>query len=306
VKVLVTDKLDPAALARVRAAGHEVVERLGAKGVDLVAALEGFQALMVRSGTQVTGDVLRGARGLKVVVRAGTGLDNVDAVTAREMGVTVLNTPAANSVSVAELMLGLLIGFERHLVDAASELRAGRWERTRFAGREIAGRRLGLVGLGRIAREVAVRARAFEMEVCAHDPALTAWPAGFDWVRRVDLATLLESCDVVSLHVPLEAATRGMIGAPELGRMKSDAVLVNCARGGVVDEDALFQALQAKQLRGAILDVFATEPPGKHPLLELPNVLATPHLGASTAEAQRRAGDDAATALIETLAALEV
>lgn len=304
MKVLVTDKLDPAALTRVRAAGHEVVERLGVKGADLVAALEGFQALMVRSGTQVTGDVLRGARGLKVVVRAGTGLDNVDAATARELGVTVLNTPAANSVSVAELTLGLLIAFERHLADAATELRAGRWERTRFAGHEIAGRRLGLVGLGRIAREVATRARAFEMEVWAHDPALTTWPTGFDWVRRVELPSLLESCDVVSLHVPLDPGTRGMIGAAALGRMKPDAVLVNCARGGVVDEEALLQALEAKRLRGAILDVFATEPPREHPLLKLPNVLATPHLGASTAEAQRRAGDDAATALIETLGKL--
>jgi phosphoglycerate dehydrogenase-like enzyme len=189
---------------------------------------------------------------------------------AREKGIQVFNTPNANSVSVAELVFGLLIGFERHLVDAATELRGGKWEKTRFAGHEIAGRRMGLVGFGRIAREVATRARAFQMEVWAYDPVLTSWPEDFAWVKRVELGELLVASDVLSLHVPFDAKTRGMIGAPELAKMKLDAVLINCARGGVVDENALTEALKAKQLRGAVLDVFATEPPGKIPLLELP------------------------------------
>ena len=305
MRVLVTDKADPRGLDRVRQAGHEVVEKLGVQGTELVQALEGFDALLVRGATKVTGDVLRATTSLKVVVRAGTGLDNVDAAAARQKGVAVFNTPNANSVSVAELVFGLLLAFERHVVDAAGELRQGRWEKTRYAGHEIAGRRLGLVGFGRIGREVATRGRAFGMEVWAHDPVLGDWPEEFGWVKRVELAELLVACEVVSLHVPLTSDTRGLIGHEALSRMKLDSVLVNCARGGVVDETALLEALQARKIRGAILDVFAVEPaPADHPLLKLPNVLATPHLGASTAEAQRRAGDDAATVLIEALAKL--
>jgi D-3-phosphoglycerate dehydrogenase len=305
VKVLVTDKADAAGLERVRTAGHEVVESLGLQGDALVQALDGSQALLVRGATKVTGDVLRKATTLRVVVRAGTGLDNVDQAAARERGIVVLNTPNANSVSVAELVFATWLGFERHLVGAVTELRAGRWEKTKFAGHEIAGRRLGLVGFGRIAREVAARARAFAVEVWAHDPLLPSWPADFSWVRNVSLDELLAGVDVVSLHVPLVPETRNLIGAAQLGRMRSDALLINCARGGVVDEEALHLALTAGKLRGAILDVFAVEPaPAGHPLLALPNVLALPHLGASTAEAQKRAGDDAATILIEALSKL--
>ena len=305
VKVLVTDKADSSGLQRIRTAGHDVVEQLGVQGDDLVKALEGFDGLLVRGATKVTGDVLRKTTTLKVVVRAGTGLDNVDVAAARERGIAVLNTPNANSVSVAELVLATWLAFERHLVGAATELHAGRWEKTKFAGHEIAGRRLGLIGFGRIAREVAIRARAFGVEVWAHDPLLTTWPADFSWVRNVTRDELLAGVDVVSLHVPLLPETKGLIGAAQLTRMKPDALLVNCARGGVVDEEALHQALTSGKLRGAILDVFAVEPaPAGHPLLPLPNVLALPHLGASTAEAQKRAGDDAATILIEALAKL--
>jgi D-3-phosphoglycerate dehydrogenase len=304
MRVLVGDRVDASALEAVRAAGHEVVEKVGLQGAELAEALRGFDALLVRSATRVTGEVLRAAPTLRVVVRAGTGLDNVDVEAARERGVAVHNTPAANSVSVAELVLGLLLAFERHVVDAATLLRQGRWEKTRLQGHEIAGRRLGLVGFGRVAREVALRARAFQMQVWAHDPLISSWPADFAWVKGVELGELLAASDVVSLHVPLDERTRGLIGSEELARMKLDAVLINGARGGVVDEAALLEALQARQLRGAILDVFETEPPGESPLLGLPNVLATPHLGASTAEAQKRAGADAARILIEALSEL--
>ena len=304
MRVLVTDPADPAALARIRGAGHEVVEKSGLQGAELARALDGFQALLVRGATKVTAEVLRGASSLEVVVRAGTGLDNVDQAAAKERGVAVYNTPAANSVSVAELTLGLIVAFERHVAPAAADLAAGRWEKTRFAGRELSGRRLGLVGFGRIGREVALRACAFEMEVVACDPVLPEWPRAFEWVRALPLDELLAASDIVSLHLPLLPETKNRIGARELSLMRKDAVLVNAARGGIVDEDALLAALQEGRLRGAVLDVFAVEPPGKHPLLALPNVLATPHLGASTAEAQRRAGDEAATILVEALAAL--
>jgi len=301
MKVLVTERLDASASERLRAAGHEVVERPGAQGAELAAALEGCAALLIRGGTRVTAEVLKSAPSLKVVARAGTGLDNVDVGTARQLGITVLNAPSANSVSVAELVFGLLLAFERQLVPATLELRQGRWEKSRFVGLELAGRRLGLVGFGHIGRAMASRARAFEMPVSAYDPLLEDWPAGFEWVERATLDHLLAGADVVSLHLPLSPKTRGMIGAAQLARMKRGALLVNAARGGLVDESALAAALADGTIRGAILDVFASEPPGESPLLGLPNVLATPHLGASTEDAQRRAGTEAAERLIEAL-----
>lgn len=305
MKVLASDKLDATALDRIRAAGHEVLERPGLQSVELVAALDGCQALLIRGGTRVTGEVLRAAPSLKVVVRAGTGLDNVDTVAARQRNIAVFNTPASNAISVAELVFGLLLALERHLVPAANDLRGGHWEKTKYQGRELCGRSLGLVGFGRIGREVAVRARAFGMTVSACDPLLQAWPAGFEWTHRVTLDELLPGSDVVSLHLPLTADSRGMIGAAALARMKPDALLVNAARGGVVDENALLAALESGRPRGACLDVFSVEPPGDHALLKHPRVLATPHLGASTAEAQRRAGEEAGAIVIEALAALQ-
>jgi D-3-phosphoglycerate dehydrogenase len=302
VKVLIADRLDPAAAARLREAGHEVVERSGLDESQLIEALRGCTALLVRSATRVTARVLAEAQDLAVVARAGTGLDNIDVKAARARGVTVLNTPAANAVAVAELVFGLVLALERHLAEASADLRAGRWEKTRYMGRELWGQRLGLVGFGRIGREVATRARAFGMEVRAFDPLLLAWPAGFEWVRRATLDELLPEVDYLSLHLPLAEGTRGMIGARELALMRTEAVLVNCARGGIVDEEALLAALQGGTLRAACLDVFATEPPGSHPLLSLPNVIATPHLGASTGGAQARAGVEAAELVIDALA----
>jgi D-3-phosphoglycerate dehydrogenase len=302
VKALISDPLAPAAADVLRAAGHDVTIRTGLKGDALVQALQGCQALLVRGATKVTGDVLRASPDLRVVARAGTGLDNIDVAVARERGVSVLNTPAANAVSVAELTIGLILAFERHIAAASVDLRQGRWEKTKYAGREIAGKTIGLVGFGRIGREVALRARAFCMTVMAHDPMLRVWPAGFDWAARAaTLGLLLHDADYLSLHVPLTEETRNVIGARELGLMKKDAVLVNCARGGTVDEAALHAALAAGDLRGAALDVFATEPPGQTPLLAMPNVIATPHLGASTAEAQDRAGVEAAELVVEAL-----
>jgi D-3-phosphoglycerate dehydrogenase len=304
VRVLVADALDPAAGERLRAAGLEVIEKTGLKGAELIGALQGTDGIIVRGATKVTGDVLRAAPTLRAVVRAGTGLDNVDVAVAKERGVTVSNTPAANAISVAELVFGLVLALERHLVAASSDLRRGHWEKTKYAGREVCGRTLGLLGFGRIGREVALRARAFGMDVIACDPVLSRWPAGYEWVPPVTRDELLAQADVLSLHVPLTPETKGAIGARELALMRRDAILVNCARGGVVDEAALHAALAAGALRGAALDVFEKEPPGELPLLGLPNVIATPHLGASTAEAQRRAGLEAAEIMIQALASV--
>jgi len=305
VKVLACDGIDPAAIALVREAGHEVVEAKGLSAQDLIIALKGVQGLLVRSATKVTAEVLAAAPELRVVVRAGTGLDNVDRAAAEARGVAVRNTPNANTLSVAELTFGMLLALERHLAPASADLQAGRWEKSRYVGRELHGRTLGLLGFGRIGREVALRARAFGMPVVAHDPLVRTAPAGFDWVRFADRDTVLAESDVLSLHVPLESSTRHAVSTREFSLMKPDAVLVNASRGGVVDEAALHAALTSGGLRGAAVDVFEKEPAAPdHPLLKLPNVLPLPHLGASTLEAQRRAGTDAAAALLEALAAL--
>lgn len=301
MRVLVTERLDPGAIARLTESGAEVVEHHGVQGVDLVRALEGCQGLIVRGATRVTGEVLAQASGLLAVARAGTGLDNIDVESARARGIEVVNAPAANAISVAELVFALLLALERQVVPAATALAAGHWEKNRFVGRELYGKRLGVVGFGRIGRDVAQRARAFGMRVAACDPVLSHWPVEFDWVTPRTLEALLKDSDVVSLHLPLTAESRGLIGDRELAMMKPDAVLVNAARGGVIDEDALHRALTSGKLRGAALDVFAQEPPGAHPLLGLPNVIATPHLGAGTREAQERAGVEAVERLIEAM-----
>lgn len=303
MKVLACDRVDPAAIALLRAAGHVVEEANALKGADLAAALAGVNALIVRGATKVTGDVLRGCTDLRVVVRAGSGLDNVDRVAAEARGIRVLNTPNANSVSVAELVFGLLLALERHIVAASNDLRRGVWEKSKYQGRELSGRTIGILGFGRIGREVATRARAFDLTVISHDPRHGTTSEGFGWVREVQRDDLLRAADIVTLHVPLADSTRDSIGAREFALMKPDAVLVNCSRGGVVNETALHAALASGRLRAAASDVFASEPPGDHPLLALPNFLPLPHLGASTAEAQRRAGTDAAQLVLEALAA---
>lgn len=302
-RVLACDGIDAAAVQRIRDAGHEVVEAKGLAGAALVAALDGVHGLLVRSATKVTAEVAAGAKSLKVVVRAGTGLDNVDRAACEQHGIAVRNTPNANSVSVAELTFALLLSLERHVAPAAADLRNGRWEKTKYAGHEIAGRTLGILGFGRIGREVALRARAFGMQVIAHDPMVHAAPAGFDWVGMPGRDGLFSGCDVLTLHVPLTPETRHSIGAREFALMRPGSILINASRGGVVDESALHAALTGGPLRAAAVDVFESEPaPADHPLLALPNVLALPHLGASTAEAQRRAGNDAVDTLLEVLA----
>lgn len=304
MKVLACDRVDPAAVAMIRAAGHEVAEANALKGADLVAALAGVSGVVVRGATKVTADVIIACPDLRVVVRAGTGLDNVDRVAAEARGVRVFNTPNANSVSVAELVFGLLLALERHIVPAANDLRRGVWEKAKYQGRELSGRTLGVLGFGRIGREVATRARAFDLTVISHDPRHGTTSEGFGWVREVQRDDVFRNADLITLHLPLTEGTRDSIGAREFGLMRKDAILVNCARGGVVNEDALHAALSAGTIRAAASDVFATEPPpAGHPLLALPNFLPLPHLGASTAEAQRRAGTDAAQIVIDALAA---
>lgn len=286
MRVFVSDPLNREAVALLAAAGVEVLEQEDASGEQLGVALRGSDALIVRGRTRVTEEVLARAAGLRAVCRAGSGVDNIDLAAARARGIAVFNTPGANAVSVAELTWALILALHRHLVPAAISTAAGRWEKSAFAGRELSGRVLGVIGLGQIGRLVASYGVAFGCRVLGYDPAAPAPPG----TEAAELAAVLRESDVVTLHVPLEDTTRQLLDGTRLASMRRGAVLVNCARGGVVDEQALYELLVSGHLGGAALDVFHEEPPRDRRLIELDTVLATPHIGAATEDAQRRAG----------------
>ncbi len=300
VKVLVSDPLAEAGVAILRD-GAAVDVQTGLAREELLAILPGYDALIVRSETKVTAEVLRAGTKLRVVARAGVGTDNIDVAAATERGILVLNTPGPNSIAAAEHTLAVTLSLLRHVARADASLRAGKWERKAFVGSELYRKTLGVVGLGRIGREVTSRARAFGMEVLIYDPYVSAAAAEALGATAAPLDALLERADIVTLHLPLLPETRGILGARELARMKRGAFLINCARGGLVDEAALHAALVGGHLAGAGLDVFEREPPTDSPLLTLPNVVVTPHLAASSAEAQEGVGIVAAET---TLAAL--
>jgi D-3-phosphoglycerate dehydrogenase len=300
LKVLVTDGLDPAALAALRKA-HEVdVQELDAKA--LLAAIPAYHGIIVRSRTKVTKDVLSRATQLKVIGRSGVGVDNIDVEEATARKIVVVNAPAASTVSVAELAIGHIVSLLRHLPEADLSVRSGKWEKGRFEGRELFGKTLGLLGSGRIGAEVAKRAQAFGMKVIAHDPYLSLKIAEGLGIRLVERDPLFRDADVLSIHAALTSETRGLVGAPQLAKMRRTAILVNCARGEIVDEAALADALRAGTIAGAAIDVYAKEPPIGSPLLTAPNAVFTPHLGASTAEAQTRAGAIVVEQVVQVLA----
>jgi D-3-phosphoglycerate dehydrogenase len=302
VNVLVSDPLSPKAIAQLTAApGVSLRQVKGLSEEQLIPLVADVDAWVVRSATQVTRRLVDAAPRLRWIARAGAGLDNIDVAAAKERGIAVLNVPGANSVAVAELVFALLLALFRQIPEADASLRRGAWEKARFKGRELRGKTLGIVGLGRIGRAVAQRARAFEMTVVGHDPLVADADARAAGVEPLPLDDLLVRADIVTLHVPATPQTRGMIGAAQLARMPRGAVLVNAARGGLVDEAALHAALVSGALGGAALDVFETEPPGASPLLTLPNVVATPHLGASTVEAQDAVGEEIARLLVAAM-----
>ena len=302
-RVVVAEKVSEAGLALLRAAGHEVVDLGGAPREKLLEALVDADALLVRSATKVDGALLAAAPKLTVVGRAGVGVDNVDVPAASARGVLVLNSPTGNVVSAVEHTFAVLLALLRRIPEAAASMAQGKWEKSKFVGTELAGKTVGIVGLGQVGSRVASRARAFEARVLGHDPFLPAEKAQEMGVPLVPLETLLEQSDVLTLHSTATDKGRPLIGAAELGRMKPTAVLVNVARGSLVDRAALTEALQGKKLAGAALDVFDPEPPDPNdPLAKLPNVVATPHLGASTVEAQERVSIQTVEALLEALA----
>jgi D-3-phosphoglycerate dehydrogenase len=301
VKVLVVEPLAEDGLELLQAQ-HEVDVCLDLPRDEFIARLSAYEALIVRSQVKVDAQALAAAGRLMVVGRAGVGVDNIDLEAATRAGVTVVNAPTANTIAAAEQTLGLMYALARRIPAADASVRRGEWKRTSFMGQELRGRTLGIVGLGKIGLEVADRARAMEMDVLGHDPFVTDEAAAQRGIRLAPLAELIEQADVLTLHVPLTHATRGLIGAAELARMKPTALLVNAARGGLVDEAALADALRAGRIGGAAIDVFEHEPPRDSPLLDAPNTVLTPHLGASTEEAQAKVAEEVVQQVLDVLA----
>jgi D-3-phosphoglycerate dehydrogenase/(S)-sulfolactate dehydrogenase len=286
-RVLVSDDLSPEAVRILKDAGLEVDVKVGLPAAELEAIIGGYDALAVRSATKVGAKLLERAAKLRVVGRAGVGVDNVDLDAATRRGVVVMNTPGGSSVTVAELALAMILSLYRHVPGATASVKAGKWEKKRFQGREIAGKTLGVVGIGNIGSVLVERALAMKMRVVAYDPFITPEAAAKMGAELVELDRLWREADVVSLHVPLSEQTRHLVGAATLARMKKGAILVNCARGGIVDERAVAESLAAGHLGGVALDVWEKEPPPPdHPLFALDQVVCTPHIGASTEEAQ--------------------
>ena len=286
-RVLVSDDLSPEAVQVLQGAGLEVDVKVGLKPAELEAIIGGYDALAVRSATKVNAALLERAERLKVIGRAGVGVDNVDLEAATRRGVVVMNTPGGSSVTVAELALAMMLALSRHVAAATASVKAGKWEKKRFQGHELAGKTLGVVGIGNIGSVLVDRAIALRMRVIAYDPFLSPDAAAKLGAALVDLDTVWREADVVSLHVPLTDQTRHLVDAAALAKMRKGALLVNCARGGIVDERALAEALASGHLGGAALDVYEKEPPPpEHPLFRLEDVVLTPHIGASTEEAQ--------------------
>jgi len=300
-KILVADPLAEDGLQRLRQAGEvTVVSKLAE--AELIRQIPDFDALVVRSETRVTAPVIEAGRKLRVVGRAGVGVDNIDVTAATQKGILVVNAPRGNIVAAAEHTMALLFALARWVPQADASVRRGEWTRARFVGVEVRGKTLGVVGLGNVGSEVAKRAHGLEMDVIAYDPVVSVERAELFNVALVTLGELLERADFVTVHVPLVESNRNLIGAAELARMKPTARLINTARGGIVDEAALHAALESGRLAGAAADVFEKEPPGENRLFTLPNFIATPHIGASTAEAQVSVAFDVAEEVAAVLA----
>lgn len=303
-RILVCDELESVALETFRARGFEPELRFGLTEEALVEAVAGAHALVVRSATHITRRVIEAAGALQVIGRAGVGVDNVDLEAATERGVVVMNTPTGNTTTTAELAIALVMALARHLPRADRSVRAGRWSKKGLVGTELTKKRLGVIGLGRIGRAVAERGLGLGMEVVAHDPYLASeGPSPVAGVPLLALDELLASSDFVSLHVPLLDSTRHLISRERIARMKPGARLVNAARGGLIDEAALIEALDSGRLAGAALDVLEEEPPrAGHPLVGREDVILTPHLGASSREAQERVAAEIARQVCDFLA----
>jgi D-3-phosphoglycerate dehydrogenase len=300
-RILIADPVAPEGIELLRAIG-EVEVKTGQAADALVASIENYDALVVRSETKVTRAILEAGTRLQVVGRAGVGVDNIDLEAATERGVIVVNAPQGNTIAAAEHTIALLMALARHIPQADASMRAGKWDRKTYVGTEVRGKTLGIIGLGPIGSEVARRGVGLDMRVLAHDPYVAEERVRSLGAEPADFETLISVADFISVHVPMTAATRGMISTDQFARMKEGVRLLNVARGGIIDEAALAEAVKAGKVAGAAVDVFTAEPiDPQNPLLGDPRIITTPHLGASTAEAQERVAVDVAEQIVDVL-----
>lgn len=300
-KVLVADPIAPEGIEILKTVA-EVDVKTGLSKDELAAIIGDYDALAVRSETKVTADIIARAGKLKIIGRAGVGVDNIDVEAATNRGILVVNSPEGNTLAAAELTVAMLLALARNIAPADQSLRGGKWDRKKYMGSEVYGKTLGVVGLGKIGREVVSRLQAFGMSVLGYDPYLKPEQAESLGIKLVDLDTLYKESDYISVHTPKTKETTGMINAEKLALMKPTVRLINCARGGIIDEAALADAARSGRIAGAAIDVFTTEPaPADNPLLGVPNILTTPHLGASTEEAQVNVALDIAEQIVEVL-----
>ncbi len=294
MKVLICDPTDPKAIEAMRSAGIDIDVRDDISADDLFAAISNYEGIVVRGRTKVRQSLIDAAINLKAIVRGGVGLDNIDVEYAKSKGITVMNTPAASSISVAELSIGYMFALARRIPQATASMKAGLWEKKKFKGTEIYGKVLGIIGIGRIGREVAKRAAALGMKVIAYHPRGKKLEGG----EMVYLGDLLKRSDYISLHVPHKDETHNMLSKEAFAKMKDGVRIIDCARGGIVDEDALYDAILSGKVAGAGLDVYAEEPSKGNKLFELDQVIGSPHIGAATKEAQARVGAEVAEKMI--------
>jgi D-3-phosphoglycerate dehydrogenase len=295
MKILICDKTEKEAIELMKAAGLQVDVRDDITPEELPRVLPSYEGMVVRSRTKVRQPLIDVCPNLKVIVRGGVGLDTIDADYAKSKGIAVMNTPMASSASVAELTIGYMFALARSVIQATQSMKAEKWEKKLFEGDEIGGKTLGLIGIGNIGKEVAKRAKALGMTIIAYDPYVKS----VDGVKMVTLDELLANSDYISLHLPKTKESANMIGKAQIDRMKNNVRIVNCARGGIIDENALYEGLTNGKIAGAALDVYAEEPPSNWKLIKLPNVIGSPHIGAATREAQGRVGAEVAQKLID-------
>ena len=300
-KVLVADGLSESGIAMMQKAGITVDNKPGLSEDDLAKIIGEYEGLVVRSATTVTPRLIDAGKKLQVIGRAGVGVDNVDTPAATRRGIIVMNTPLGNIESAAEHAIALIFAAARHVAAADKTMKEGKWEKKKFTGIELAGKVLGIVGLGKVGQIVCKALRALDMEVLAFDPFLPAAKAADIGVKLVDLNELLQKSDFITIHTPLTDSTKNLINADALKKMKKSAILVNCARGGVVDENALLANLNSGKVRGAGIDVWVGEPTPRADLASHPKVVAIPHVGAATVEAQERVGGEVVDIIRESL-----
>jgi D-3-phosphoglycerate dehydrogenase len=301
VKVLVSDNISPKCIEILKKSGLEVDVKTGMKPEELKACIGDYHGLIIRSATKVTSEIINAAKNLKVIGRAGSGLDNVDRAAATKKGIVLMNTPGGNTITTAEHSIALMVALARQIPQATISMKAGKWEKKKFMGVELFNKTLGIIGIGNIGSQVAKRAQGLAMNVIAYDPFLSEDKAKAMGVEKVDIKELFRRSDFITIHTPLTPETRNMINKETIKMMKPGVRIINCARGGIINEKDLYEALVGGKVAGAALDVFEKEPPENNPLLKLNNVISTPHLGASTKEAQENVAVAVAEQVVDYL-----